>query len=238
MILNLFQLLLILIATFLACLTVYAVYLIDFNNNLFIHVEKIWAKVLLKIGRIKVEVEGTENIKKNKSYIFVANHMSAFDIPVSMAYIPVSIKMIAKKELARIPFFGWAIFLIGSIFIDRQNREKAVKSLDKALDRIKRRNISIMIYPEGTRSPDGEIKIFKKGAFVIAINSGLPVVPVTIYGSRDILPKNSLRIRKGNIKMIIHEPVSSENKTISDRGDFSRQVRDVIVNSFEKIKNT
>lgn len=237
MILNIIKLIAIAIATFITSSTVIIVGIFDRRQFILEPFVKFWAKTILFIAGIKVEIEGLENIEKKKSYIVVANHLSMFDIPTTMAYLPVKLRMIAKKELSRVPVFGWGMLSLGHIFIDRQNRDKAVRSLDKAMERVKKRKISIMIYPEGTRSPDGEIKIFKKGAFVIAIKSELPILPVTISGSHEIMPKNSLRIKKGKIRLVVHPPVSSENKEISDRRELTNQIRDIIVDTFEKIKN-
>ena len=237
MFLNSLKLLLMAFITFLTASTVIVVGIFDRRQYILEPFLRFWAKSILFIAGIKVEAEGFDNIEKNKSYIVVANHLSMFDIPTTMAYLPVKLRMIAKKELSRVPFFGWGMLMVGHIFIDRQNRDKAVKSLDKALERVKKRKISIMIYPEGTRSPDGEIKIFKKGAFVIAIKSELPILPVTISGSHEILPKKSLKIKKGTIKLVVHSPVSSENKTVADRGELTKQVREIIVDTFEKIRN-
>jgi len=208
----------------------------DIKYTLRQRIMEIWAKLILKVSRVEVEVEGNEKIQRNKTYIFVANHLSLFDIPSTIGHINSNIRMLAKKELARIPVFGWAMYLVDHIFIDRQDRKKALKSLDKAMKKIQKKNISVMLYPEGTRSPDGEIKAFKKGAFVMAIKSGFPVVPVTIYGSRQVLPKKSLRIKKGKIKIIIHNPIPSEDKKMSDRGEFTEQIRNIIVDTYQKIR--
>jgi len=115
--------------------------------------------------------------------------------------------MLAKKELFRIPIFGWAIYIAGHISLDRGKGKKAIVSLKKASEKIRKKKFSIVVYPEGTRSHDGEVKRFKKGAFRLAIESKLPVLPVSIIGSKRVMSKHSLRINKGEIKIIIGKPI-------------------------------
>ncbi|RKY85730.1 1-acyl-sn-glycerol-3-phosphate acyltransferase [candidate division KSB1 bacterium] len=197
--------------------------------------EKIWAGLILKVSGVSVSVQGLENINKNKQYVFVANHLSMFDIPAVISAIPNEMKMLAKKELFRIPLFGWVMYAGRHIRIDRQNRERAIHSLDSAVERLKKEDISILVYAEGTRSPDGEIKNFKKGAFVLAIRSGVPIVPVTISGSREIVPKKSLKINKGTIRIFIDKPLETKNFTLDDKDFLLKKVRELIVSRYESI---
>ena len=138
----------------------------------------------------------------------MANHQSDFDILISLAFIPVQFRWIAKKELFAIPVFGAAMKSAGYIEIDRSNHEKAIHSIDEAALSI-RRGKSIMTFPEGSRSRDGEIKAFKQGPFHLAIKSGVPIIPVSIIGSGSIMPKRSLRIKPGQIKMVIGKPIEA-----------------------------
>src|SRR5271157_1324346 len=142
-------------------------------------VANLWAKILLLICNIKVKVIGAENILHGKPQIFMANHQSDFDILIVLGHIPGQFRWIAKKELFNIPIFGAAMKNAGYIEIDRHNREKAMQSLDQAALRI-REGKSVMTFPEGTRSRDGEIKPFKQGIFHLAIKSGVPIIPVSI----------------------------------------------------------
>ncbi|HEX7416395.1 MAG TPA: lysophospholipid acyltransferase family protein, partial [Smithellaceae bacterium] len=164
-------------------------------------VANLWGKILLLICNTKVEVIGKENILHSKPQIFVANHQSDFDILIALAYIPVQFRWIAKKEIFNIPVFGAAMRSAGYIEIDRQNREKALQSLDEAALRI-REGKSVMTFPEGTRSRSGEIKPFKQGTFHLAIKSGVSIVPVSIIGSGQIMPKRSLKISSGKVKLV------------------------------------
>jgi len=195
---------------------------------------RLWARLILWTGRIKITVEGIENLEPGTAYVFIANHQSLFDIPACIAVIPARLRMLAKKELFRIPVFGWGMWAIGHISIDRENREKAVESVNDAVQRLRRENISPLVYPEGTRSPDGKIHPFKKGAFVLAIQSERPVVPVTIIGSRKILPKKSLIFSPGRIHVIIDKPVATSGMEFSDRSRLAENIHDIIVRRFNE----
>jgi len=200
-------------------------------------VGKTWAYLILKVSSVRIEIDGKNNIDKNKPYIFVANHMSMFDIPATITAIPNELKMLAKKELYKIPLFGWVLHAGRHVKIDRQNREKAVHHLDKAIERVKKGDISIMVYPEGTRSTDGKIKNFKKGAFVLAIKSGIPIVPVTIAGSREIVPKKSLRINEGTIKIVIDKPIETKGLSLDDKNELLKNVQEKIKMQYKSLNN-
>ena len=194
-------------------------------------VANLWAKILLFISNTPVKVIGADNILYGKPQIFMANHQSDFDILISLAYIPAQFRWIAKKELFAIPIFGAAMRSAGYIEIDRSNHEKAMQSIDEAALRI-RSGKSIMTFPEGTRSRDGEIKAFKQGAFHLAIKSGTPILPVSIIGSGRIMPKRSLRIKPGQIKMVIGKPVEVKNYDIENRRELIAEVRKEIITNY------
>ncbi len=192
----------------------------------------IWSRLIHWTCGIKITREGTENLEPEKSYVFVANHQSLFDITACFVAIPARLRMLAKKELFRVPMFGWGMKAIGHISIDRENREKALTSVDDAVERLKNEDISPVVYPEGTRSADGEIHKFKKGAFVLAIKAKREVVPVTIIGSRKIALKKSFMISSGTIHVVIGKPISTENMTIDDRGDLAEKTQEIISKRF------
>lgn len=196
------------------------------------HLMRAWIWAIIKTLGVKITVEGKENIEPDGSYVFVANHQSLLDIPALFIAIPARLRMLAKKELFRIPVFGWGLSAVGHIVINRENREKALKSVDNAIERLKTENIAVVVFPEGTRSPDGKIHKFKKGGFVLAIRSERPVVPVTIIGSRDILSKKSFKLNKGTIHVIIDKPIPTEGMTFKDRGALAKQAHDIIENRF------
>jgi 1-acyl-sn-glycerol-3-phosphate acyltransferase len=197
------------------------------ENN--IHkIANLWAKILLLICNTKVEIIGKENILRGKPQIFMANHQSDFDILIVLAHIPGQFRWLVKKELFHIPVFGAAMKSAGYIEIDRNNREKAMQSLDQAALSI-REGKSIMAFPEGTRSRLGEIKPFKQGTFYLAIKSGVPIVPISIIGSGEIMPKRSLKIKPGKIKLVIDKPIDVKNITLENRQELITIVRNTII---------
>jgi 1-acyl-sn-glycerol-3-phosphate acyltransferase len=208
----------------------------DADNKIH-RVANLWAKILLFICDTKVKVIGKENLLLGKPQIFMANHQSDFDILIALAYIPVQFRWIAKKELFNIPIFGAAMRSAGYIEIDRHNREKALQSLDEAALRI-RKGKSIMTFPEGTRSRDGEIKAFKQGAFHLAIKTGVPIVPVSIIGSGQIMPKRSVKIKSGQIKLVIGEPIEVKSFDIEKRQELIKKVRDTIIKNYDNVQET
>jgi 1-acyl-sn-glycerol-3-phosphate acyltransferase len=203
------------------------------NSENRIHkIAKLWAKMLLLISNTKVEIIGKENILRGKPQIFMANHQSDFDILIVLGHIPGQFRWIAKKELFSIPIFGAAMKTAGYIEIDRQNHEKSMQSLDEAALRI-REGKSVVSFPEGTRSRDGEIKAFKQGIFHLAIKSGIPIIPVSILGSGKIMPKRSLKITPGRVKLVIGKPIDVKNYNIENRHELIDQVRKVIIKNYD-----
>jgi 1-acyl-sn-glycerol-3-phosphate acyltransferase len=203
----------------------------DADNKIH-RVANLWAKILLLICHTKVKVIGKENFLHGKPQIFMANHQSDFDILIALAYIPVQFRWIAKKELFNIPFFGAAMRSAEYIEIDQHNREKALQSFDEAALRI-RKGKSIMTFPEGTRSRDGEIKAFKQGAFHLAIKSGVPIVPVSIIGSGRIMPKRSMKIKPCHVKLVIGEPIKVNSFDIEKRYELIEKVRNTIIKNYD-----
>jgi 1-acyl-sn-glycerol-3-phosphate acyltransferase len=187
-----------------------------------------WSPVLLWAGGAKLFVEGGENVDASRPTIYLANHQSTIDIPVLFRAIPVNVRFIAKNELKYVPVLGWYMQLAKFIFIDRGNRRRAVESMDRAGERI-RSGISIIAFPEGTRSPDGRILPFKKGPFALALKAKVAVCPVTIEGSGKLMPKARWTITPGPIRVKIGAPISTEHMTDDDRELLMRKVRDVII---------
>ncbi len=207
----------------------------SFFNNAENNVHKVanlWSKVLLFLCATKVEVIGAENILRTRPQVLMANHQSDFDILITLAHVPGQFRWIAKKELFTIPVFGQAMRSAGYIEIDRQNHEKAMQSLDLAALRI-RQGKSVMTFPEGTRSRNGEIKAFKQGTFYLAIQSGAPIIPISIIGSGEIMPKRSLKIKPGKIKLVIDKPIDVKNYTLENRQELINRVRQVIIRNYD-----
>ncbi|MFA5181306.1 MAG: lysophospholipid acyltransferase family protein [Syntrophales bacterium] len=212
-----------------ACCVIYS--LLGASENSIHKVARIWATVLLKISNVQVSVTGTEHISTKQPQIFMSNHQSDFDILIVLAYLPGQFRWLAKKELFRIPMFGEAMKKAGYIEIDRQNHERALQNLAEAARKI-REGKSVMSFPEGTRSMDGTIKAFKKGMFHLALQAGVPIVPITIIGASEIMPKRSLKINPGRITMIIDRPIDVTAYSEDSRPELADRVRSVIMNNF------
>lgn len=203
------------------------------DENTIHRIARLWANILLTLSNTKVIVIGKENILPGKPQIFMANHQSDFDIFIVLAHIPEQFRWIVKKELFKVPLFGPAMRNAGYIEIDRQNRERAMKSIERAALKI-REGKSVMSFPEGTRSRDGTIQPFKQGMFYLALMSGVPIVPITIIGAREIMERRSLRIRPGKIIMVIDKPIDVTAYTIENRHELIEKVRNTIIKNFER----
>ncbi len=165
-----------------------------------------WARTVLAVCSVRVTVRGLEKVDLSRNYVYVSNHASMFDIPVILAGIPDQIRIIYKKELDVIPFFGWGLKYGSYIGIDRGHGSMAVRSLEEAVEKI-RHGASVLMYAEGTRTPDGKLQPFKRGAFNLALKAGIPVVPLTVNGSFSILPKHSISVRPGRVELVLDAPI-------------------------------
>jgi 1-acyl-sn-glycerol-3-phosphate acyltransferase len=187
-------------------------------------VGRLWSRIMLFAGGVKVQVEGLDNINPKEAYVFAANHQSQFDIFTILGHLPTQFRWLAKKELFRIPIFGAAMKGAGYIPIDRSNRKEAFKSIDLAATKV-RQGTSVVIFPEGTRSLDGKLQSFKKGGFHLAIKSKRPIVPVSISGAFSILPKKGFRVRPQLVKVYVGEPVPTEDITPKNRDWLISEIR-------------
>jgi len=197
------------------------------SGNAVMPLARLWARLILALCRVRLSVRGAERIRRGGPYLFLSNHQSQFDILAVVLALPIQFRILAKKELFYIPIFGWVLKLAGFVGIDRGNREKAIRSLQEAARRL-RAGTSLLVYAEGTRSPDGALLPFKKGGFMLAIEAGVPVVPITIQGSRKILPKGSLHIRPGTITVSVANPVDPRRFTPETKERLMEEVREVM----------
>jgi 1-acyl-sn-glycerol-3-phosphate acyltransferase len=187
------------------------------------------SRMILWLADVSVTVSGLENLPQNgQSCITVFNHQSHMDIPLLAYALPLELRFIGKKELRRIPFFGPAIIRMGHFLIDRKDRRGALEELKLAGDSVSGKSVSLAFAPEGTRSPDGRLLPFKKGAFVMSIATGLPILPVTIQGTFDRLPKGSLIAHPGSVHVTIHPQVYPAGMTYDDRDLLTENVRKII----------
>ena len=156
--------------------------LFDSSGNIPHLVARLWGKIQLATAGAKLRIQGLKNFDHKKSYIVVSNHQSAFDIFALLGYLPIQFRWTAKAELFRIPFLGWSMSRIGYVPIERDSPKKAYRSMLQAAEKVKR-GVSVMIFPEGTRSPDGNLQPFKKGLFLVALKSQAPILPIAIRGT-------------------------------------------------------
>lgn len=187
-------------------------------------IARTWARSILRASGVRVAVSGIERIAPGRAHIFMANHSGNYDIPVLLAHLPAEFRWVAKTELFRIPVFGRAMHAIGCIPIDRSDRESAFGSLHRA-GGVLASGTSIMMFPEGTRSVDGTLLPFKKGGFMLALASGVPIVPVALRGVRAVMPKGRLRVRGGAVELSIQDPIATSGMQSADRDDLMRRVR-------------
>ena len=187
------------------------------------------SRIILWLADAKVTVSGYENVPDaTQACITVFNHQSHLDIPLLAYSLPMQLRFIGKKELKRVPFFGPAILRMGHFLINRKDHQSALKELKIAGESIRGKGISLGFAPEGTRSPDGCLLPFRKGAFVLSIETGLPILPVTVDGTSKGLPKGSLIARSSRVHVTIHPQVSPSGFTYENRDELLEKVKNIL----------
>jgi len=204
-----------------------AVSFVDPNGNIVHYFGKLWSRLNLFSLFIRVKLRGLENIERGRPYIVMSNHQSHLDVWTLIAFLPLQLRWVMKKELRKVPFFGYGCERMGHIYIDRGNTEAAKKSLEAAGRRI-RAGSSVVFFPEGTRSLDGKLLPFKKGGFMVALAAGVLILPITITGSRALLPKGTIRMLPGTIDVNIHPPIAVESYAVETKEALMAEVRRVI----------
>jgi 1-acyl-sn-glycerol-3-phosphate acyltransferase len=189
---------------------------------------RFWGPGVLRAAGVRLEVEGGADVDWSKPHVFVSNHTSFLDIPVAFVALPSNLRFVAKSSLAWVPFLGWYMWATGMVFVDRGKTGRAIASMRRAGERI-RAGASILAYPEGTRSTDGKIRELKRGAFVVALESRVPGVPVAIFGAERVLPAGGFRVRPGRVRVRIGAPIPTEGIATEDRGAFVARVRDAMI---------
>jgi 1-acyl-sn-glycerol-3-phosphate acyltransferase len=197
---------------------------------------RLWSWLILKTSGIRVRVEGLENIDPNRTVIFCANHSSAMDIPILFVHLPLQFRFLAKRSLFRLPFLGWHLRRSGHIPVDRGRPREALKGFSQAAARIKEGR-SVVMFPEGRRSRTPEMLPFKSGSFYLAILAGVPVAPITLNGTRDILKPDSYHVHAGQVEMIVHKPIPTDRLSLQDVETLSQRVREQIVAGFRPSKD-
>jgi 1-acyl-sn-glycerol-3-phosphate acyltransferase len=224
----------IVLITIILGLIVIAVAFFSNKGNVAHLIARAWARSILWVSGVHVRLKGFEHFDSLQSCILMPNHQSNFDIPVLLGRIPIQFRWLAKAELFKIPIFGRGMRGCGYISIDRSNRKSAFRSLKEAARKI-RDGVSVLIFPEGTRSTDGQIIAFKKGGFVLAVDAGVPIVPIVISGTRAVMPKGRLLIESRDVVMEILAPIDTSGYTRKTKEDLMQKVRNSIYDAFEGI---
>ena len=189
-----------------------------------------WGKSLLWIAGVTVEVEGLEKISASGSYVIVSNHLSFMDTPVVLASIPVQYRFMAKEGLFKIPFLGTHLTRAGHIPVPLEDPRAAIRSMQLAAETIRQKSISVLVFPEGGRSDDGFLHEFKEGGFYIGIKAGVPIVPVALIGTREVLPFGAWHIEPHHVTLRIGEPIETSALTIRDRATVTAEAHRRIAN--------
>lgn len=194
---------------------------------------EVWSRVWLAVAGVDLHVVGEENVDPRTSYVVVANHASALDIMACFRAVPLPIRYLAKKELFRIPLLASAMRAIDIIEVDRQARTPVREQINRQVEELVASGRSVIIYPEGTRSRDGSLGQFKKGAFTIAARSGLPILPVTIHGTHEAWSPGSMLVRGGPVTVAIDPPVETSGMVPGDATELRTRVHSVIEKRLE-----
>jgi 1-acyl-sn-glycerol-3-phosphate acyltransferase len=203
-----------------------------FSGEAIVWIGRTWLSWIFRTCGVHVVAEGLEHVDRTQSYVFMSNHQSVLDIGALVLTLPVSWRFVAKRELTWVPFFGWALGLSDQIVIDRSSRTSSVRSLERAAARV-RAGLNVIIFPEGTRSPDGRMGPFKSGGFHLAIQAQVPILPATVSGSLDLIPKRSLEVRSGTIKVTFGAAIPTRGMRPEQRGELKARVRDAIARGYD-----
>ena len=198
------------------------------KGRIFRWVTRSYSMTLLPVFGVTVETRGLSRVDRNVPYVFMSNHASHVDSLALAVSIPHPLHWVFKKELSKIPVFGWVLLSLGQIMVDRRSAAQSRTALSSAAAALKGNN-SVLIYVEGTRSRDGKLQPLKKGGFHIAIQAQLPIVPVRISGSHDIVPRGSLRVRPGRVVVELFDPIPTAGKTEADVPELMAKVRDALI---------
>ena len=199
--------------------------LFDFKKVHTSYLARLWAKIILFLSFVNYSIEALDNISLSKKYIIISNHQSFLDILITFALLPLDISFFTKKELFYIPIFGWALFSAGMIPVNRYNKDKSKDSVNFALKTFMKTNLSILNYPEGTRTTFNDIGKFKKGGFILAIESNIPILPISlIYNKKNIT---------NNIRLVVADSIETLNYNIEQRDDLISITKEAIIKPFK-----
>lgn len=196
---------------------------------------RLWSRTWMVVAGSPLEVRGQENVDRTRSYVVVANHLSNLDVMACFLAVPVPIRYLAKRELFKLPVLAQAMRAVGIVEVDREARSAIHEQVNIQSKQVVERGQSIIIYPEGTRSRNGNLRPFKKGAFTIAIAASLPVLPVTVHGTRRAWPPDRPWIYGGKVTVVIDPPIPTEGLSMGDGARISTQARNTIAARLEEL---
>jgi len=219
------------LATIIMFLPITGAAILSSTGDMAFNLSKVWAWVMLAVTWVRPVIKGREKIKKGQSYIIISNHQSQYDILALVTRLGIQFRWIIKKELRKVPLFGYALCASRNIFIDRSNTKQSIESINEGLKRLPL-GTSVMVFAEGTRSPDGKIHPFKKGGFIMAIDNSLPILPVSVSGGRKILPKRSLVFSPGPMEVVVADPIDTTGYTRKELEELMQRTRDTVIANF------
>jgi 1-acyl-sn-glycerol-3-phosphate acyltransferase len=220
------------IATIILGIPVMVAGLLSRTGNLAFSISKLWAYTMLAVSFVRTEIKNKNKILKGTPYIIISNHQSHYDIITLVTTLGIQFRWIIKKEILKLPIFGYALYASRNIFIDRSNTARAIESINKGIDRLPK-GVSVMVFAEGTRSPDGQIHEFKKGGFVTAVRRKIPILPVTVNGSRRVMRKGSFTFKPGKIQIVIGDPINTSGYTTDTVQELIDKTRQAIIANFD-----
>ena len=188
-----------------------------------------WSWLILKTTGVQVTVEGLDRVAAGETYVFVSNHQSIYDIPVIFASLPFQLRIIAKESLGNFPFLGWHLRRAGHLLVDRSNPNRS--AILNRWRRLVADHLSLIIFPEGTRSADGRVGRFKAGSFLLALEAGLTIVPISVSGSIHVMKKGRLMTCPGHVTLVVHEPIPTpkiDEPSVADARDLARRIEDIV----------
>jgi 1-acyl-sn-glycerol-3-phosphate acyltransferase len=205
------------------------------RNGHFAHgCARAWSWLILQTTGVEVDVIGLDKLKPGTTYVFVANHSSHYDTPVVFTHIPFQVRIIAKRSLAMFPVLGWHLKRGGHLFVDRTDPDRT--GILRRWRALVSQGLSLIVYPEGTRTEDGHVGRFKAGSFLLAIQAGLPIVPLSIVGTRSVMPKGRLRTEPAHVTLVIHDPIAPPvmpDPQVSDAKALAARVHEIVAGPVE-----
>jgi 1-acyl-sn-glycerol-3-phosphate acyltransferase len=202
--------------------------LFDSDGRIQHQISRVWSRMLLKVSGVKMEIEGLEKIDPRGTYVFVANHRSLMDIPVLLAHLPLQFRFFAKKGLFHIPFLGTHLRRSGHLPVVKDNPRASLHSMSEAVKTLQVKGMSMLLFPEGGRSKDGQLQEFIEGSAYIAIKAGISVIPIAMTGTREVLPMGSMQIMQGLVQLRIGNPILTATLTGKDRHALSSKMHEKI----------